>query len=246
MTFMEHLEEFRKRLVVSVVAVMAASIICYVFSEDLFKVLIDPLMKVLPKGQDKVYFTGLLDPFFLYIRLAIVCGLFLSSPVVLYEIWAFIRPALYVRERRFAAIFVIAGSVFFTGGALFGYFVIFPYTFNFFVSYAGDHIQPIITMNEYFSLCSTLLLSFGALFELPLIIFLLTRFGIVKVETLTKKRRYAILIIVILAAVITPTGDAVTLAILGVPLVLLYELGILASKVAGRFDSGGGKWRMGE
>jgi sec-independent protein translocase protein TatC len=237
---MEHLDELKKRLLVSVIAVFAASILCYAVSDRIFDALISPLMKVLPKGQEKIYFTGLLDPFFLYLKLAVVCGLFLASPVVLYETWAFIRPALYARERRFASIFVISGSFFFVGGALFGYFVIFPFTFEFFLSYTGEHIQPIITMNDYFSLCSTLLLAFGVLFELPLVIFMLSRFGIIGIETLTRHRRYAYMIIVIGSAILTPTGDAVTLMILAVPLLVLYELGILASRIADGFAAKGG------
>jgi sec-independent protein translocase protein TatC len=231
-TFIEHLEELRKRLVVSAIAVAVGMVACYVFSERIFEMLLTPLLKVLPKGQEKVYFTGLLDPFFLYLKLAFVCGLFVASPVVLHQIWCFVRPALYEKERKFAVIFVTAGSVFFIGGALFGYFVIFPFTFDVFMSYVGAHIQPMLTMNEYFSLAATLLLVFGVLFELPLLIFMLTKFGIVKIETLTKHRRYAMLIIVIATAIITPTGDAVTLIIVSGPLFVLYELGVLASKFA--------------
>jgi len=233
-TFIEHLEELRRRLTISAIAVAVGMAICYAFSDTLFEILLRPLLKVLPKGQEKVYFTGLLDPFFLYLKLAFVCGLFVASPVVLYQAWLFIRPALYEKERKFASIFVSAGTFFFVGGALFGYFVIFPFTFDIFVSYAGEHIQPMLTMNEYFELCSTLLLVFGILFELPLLIFMLTRFGIVKVETLTKHRRYAILIIVIATAIITPTGDAVTLVIVSGPLLVLFELGVLASRIANR------------
>lgn len=207
-------------------------VVCYAFSEELFGFLIRPLMKVMPKGQEKIYFTGLLDPFFLYLKLAFVCGIFAASPVILHQVWLFVRPALYEKERTFAAIFVLAGSFFFVGGAAFGYFVIFPFTFEVFLSYAGAQIQPMLTMNAYFELCSTLLLVFGILFELPLLIFLLTRFGIVGIETLTKQRRYAFLLIVIATAIITPTGDAVTLAIVSGPLFVLYEFGVLASKIA--------------
>jgi sec-independent protein translocase protein TatC len=229
---MEHLEELQKRLVVAAIAVGVGTAICYGLSDRLFELLIRPLMAVLPKGQEKIYFTGLLDPFFLYLKLAFVCGVFVASPVVLYEIWAFVRPGLYEKERKFAAIFVTAGSVFFVGGALFGYFMIFPFTFEYFISYAGGHIQPIITMNDYFSLASTLLLVFGILFELPLLIFLLTKFGIVKVETLVKHRRYAIILIIIATAIITPTGDAVTLLLVAGPLFVLYEIGVFASRIA--------------
>jgi sec-independent protein translocase protein TatC len=233
-TFLDHLEELRKRLVISAVAVAVGMIVCYVFSEELFGVLLRPLMKVMPKGQEKIYFTGLLDPFFLYLKLAFICGLFAASPVILHQVWQFVRPALYEKERSFAAIFVLSGSFFFIGGAAFGYFVIFPFTFEVFLSYAGAHLQPMLTMNAYFELCSTLLIVFGVLFELPLLIFLLTRFGIVKIETLTKHRRYAFILIVLITAFITPTGDAVTLLIVSGPLAVLYELGVLASKIAAR------------
>jgi len=236
MNFMDHLEELKKRLTVSVVAVLIASVVSYIFIDELWAFLSAPIMKVLPAGQKELVFTSLLDPFFCYIKLAFICGLFFSSPVILYEIWAFIKPGLYVHERRFTAIFVIAGSLFFIGGACFGYFLIFPATFEILLSYAGPNMRPMLTMNEYFSLVSTLLIVFGVMFELPIIMFLLNKLGLVRVEIYTKHRRYAMILLVLLAAFITPTGDAVTLVLCSIPLVFLYEMGVIFSKIWGRKD----------
>lgn len=229
--FISHIRELRKRLINSVIAVLVGFAIAYYFSDEIFKFLFQPLKDALPENYKNLYFTGIAEPFFLFLKLAFVAGIFIASPVILYQIWLFIRPALYEKERKLATLFVVFGSIFFIGGALFGYFLIFPNVFSFFLSFGRDYLNPIITINDYFSLATSLLLIFGLLFELPLIMFFLINLDILPVEFFRKYRRYAIVTIVILAAIITPTTDAITLIMLCVPLVFLYEIGIILSVV---------------
>ncbi len=229
--FLQHIRELRKRLIVSLSAVLCGFIIAYIYSEDIFYLLFLPLKEALPENSKNLYFTGVAEPFFLFIKLAFVAGIFIASPVILYQVWLFVRPALYENERRFTVLFVFLGTLFFVGGALFGYFLIFPNAFRFFLSFGARYLSPIITINDYFSLAVSLLLIFGLLFELPLVMFFLIIFNIIPAEFFRKNRRYAIIAIVIFAAVVTPTTDAVTLILLGIPLIFLYELGILFSAI---------------
>jgi len=227
--FIEHIKELRKRLINSLISILIGFLIAYYFSEDIFRFLFKPLKEVLPEGNKNLYFTGIAQPFFLFLKLAFVAGIFIASPFVLYQIWLFIRPALYEKERRFTLLFVLFGSAFFIGGALFGYFIVFPNIFNFFLGFAKDFLSPIITIDDYFSLVISLLLISGLLFELPLIMFILINLDILSVDFFRRYRRYAIVTIVIVAAIVTPTTDAITLLLLSIPLILLYEAGIVFS-----------------
>lgn len=230
-----HIKELRQRLIISLSAILIGFVISYIFSDKIFNILFLPLKEVLPNNSKNLYFTGIAEPFFLFLKLAFVSGIFLASPVILYQIWLFIRPALYEKERKFTILFVLFGTIFFIGGALFGYFIIFPNAFRFFLSFGAEYLSPIITINEYFSLSISLLLIFGFLFELPLVMFFLIILNIVSIEFFAKNRRYAIVAIVIFAAIVTPTTDAVTLMLLSIPLIFLYELGIILSKIYVKF-----------
>jgi sec-independent protein translocase protein TatC len=154
----------------------------------------------------------------------------LSSPVLLYQIWMFIAPGLYSEERKLIMPFVFLSTLFFVGGALFGYFVVFPYGFQFFLSFATENIQAFPSMKEYLSFSSKLLLAFGIVFELPLFITLMARLGMVTPAFLKQNRKYAILLFFVGAAIITPP-DVVTQIMMAFPLMLLYELSILGAKV---------------
>lgn len=233
--FLLHIKELRKRLIISLISVVVGFALSYIFSESIFQVLFSPLKEILPENSKNLYFTGLTEPFFLFLKIAFVSGIFIASPVILYQVWLFIRPALYEKEKRFTLLFVFFGSLFFIGGALFGYFIIFPNIFRFFLSFAAPYLNPIITINEYFSLATSLLLIFGLLFELPLIMLFLIILQIIPAEFFKKNRRYAIVTIVIFAAIVTPTTDAVTLILLCIPLILLYEFGILFSVLFKKF-----------
>lgn len=232
MTLMDHLGELRNRLVKCVVAALVGFLVCYAFSKDLFKVMMAPLLKVLPPDSHLI-FTSLPEAFFTYVKVAFVAGLFLVSPYIFYQIWQFITPGLYESERKYMVPIALLSAVFFVGGALFGYFIVFPFGFEFFIGYADEMIKPLPSLREYFSFSLKLLLAFGFIYELPLFIFFLARLGLVTAAFLRKNRRYAILLSFIVAAILTPP-DGITQILMAVPLIILYEISIYVAQVFGK------------
>jgi sec-independent protein translocase protein TatC len=229
MGFFDHLEEFRKRLVVSLIALAAASMLAWSQAPILFEVLARPVRRFLPPGQNLAY-TTLTEPFLLYFRVALLGGLILASPVILWQVWLFVAPALYRKEKRFAIPFLLASVLFFFAGCAFGYFQAFPVVVGFLVG-MGTNFQAVITINEYLSTASKIILGLGICFELPILIFFLTRMGVVTERWLLKQFKYAVLVITVVAAIITPTPDVATQAVFAVPMILLYLLGILIAWV---------------
>ncbi len=219
----EHLRELRDRLIKSLIAVGVGFALCYAVIEPVFSFLARPLDQILPPGTT-IVFTSYPEAFFTYIKLALVCGLFVASPVVLYQLWAFIAPGLYEHEKRWALPFVIFSTIFFVGGAMFGYFIVFPAAFNFLAGYANSNLDLLPSMGEYFSLTIKLLLGFGIAFELPILMVFLGLVGIIDAPMLIRNFKYAILIIFIAAAIITPTPDVINQVLLAGPLLLLYLL----------------------
>ena len=224
MTFLDHLEELRKRLVVSFLAVAVGFFACWAFAEAIFAKLQAPLAAFLPPG-DTLAYTRLTAPFFLYMKVAFFTGLFVASPVVLWQLWMFIAPGLYKRERRLAAPFIIFGTLFFVLGGYFGYRFLLPATCSFFVE-TGKQFKQMITVDDYFSFASTIILATGIVFETPILIFFLARVGIVTPAFLMQKFKYAVVLSFVIAAVVTPTPDIVTQAALAVPMILLYLMGV--------------------
>lgn len=222
----EHLRELRDRLIKSLIAVCVGFALCYAVIEPIFSFLAKPLDDILPPGTTLI-FTSYPEAFFTYIKLALVCGIFVASPVILYQLWAFIAPGLYEHEKKWAMPFVIASTIFFVGGAMFGYFVVFPAAFNFLAGYANSNLALFPSMAEYFTLTIRLLLGFGIAFELPILMVFLGLVGIIDAAMLSRNRKYAILIIFTAAAIITPTPDILNQILLAGPLLLLYELSIL-------------------
>ncbi|PKN64464.1 MAG: twin-arginine translocase subunit TatC [Deltaproteobacteria bacterium HGW-Deltaproteobacteria-15] len=229
---MAHLGEFRKRLVASAIAVGIGFAVCYAFSEELFEILAQPLKSNLAEGE-RLVFTNLPDMFFVYLKTAFVAGLLLSSPFIFYQIWMFIAPGLYRREKTLVLPFIFFSTLLFVGGGLFGYFVVFPFGFKFFLSFENEFLQALPSVKQYFSFSIKLLLAFGLVFELPVVLFFLARIGAVTPASLRKKRKYAILMCFIVGAVITPP-DVITQFMMAVPLIVLYEVGIIAAMVAGK------------
>ncbi len=227
--FTAHLEELRKRLIVCFIAIGVGFALSYGFKEKLFDILTRPLIAAMHEG-DKLVYTGLPEAFFAYMKVAFLAGLMLSAPVILYEFWMFVAPGLYQKEKRLLLPFVFLSSFFFVGGALFGYFVVFPFGFQFFLSFSTETIRPLPSMKEYLSLASMMLLAFGLVFELPLLITLLSRMGLVSVAFLKKNRKYAILLIFIVAAILTPP-DAVTQILMAIPMMALYEISIIGARI---------------
>jgi sec-independent protein translocase protein TatC len=224
MTFLDHLEELRKRLTVSLIAVAVGFFVCWSFAEPIFAVLQAPLTDFLPPG-DKLAYTRLTAPFFLYMKVALFAGLFVASPVVLLQLWLFIAPGLYKKERRLAVPFIVFGTLFFALGGYFGYRYLLPATCSFFVE-TGKEFKQMVTVDDYFSFASTIILASGVVFETPILIFFLARIGIVTPAFLLQKFKYAVVLSFVIAAVVTPTPDVVTQAALAVPMILLYLLGV--------------------
>ena len=231
-TFIEHLTELRKRLIISFLAVGVGFGGCYIFSKQIFNFLTIPLQKSLPPGSTMI-FTSLPEAFFTYLKVSLLAGVFVASPMVLYQIWLFVAPALYSHEKRYVVPFVIISTLLFLAGGAFGYFIVFPYGFKFFMSFATDYIQPAPKLKEYLSFCSMLLIAFGLVFELPVFILFLAKLGVVDAKMLSKNRRYVILIIFIGAAILTPP-DVVTQVMMAIPLLALYEVSIFLAKLVGK------------
>jgi len=232
MSFLDHLEELRKRLLISFIATAVGFLACWAFAEPIFAKLQEPLTEFLPKG-DKLAYTRLTAPFFLYMKVAFFAGLFLAAPVVLLQLWLFIAPGLYKKERRLAAPFIIFGSLFFIIGGYFGYRFLLPATCAFFVE-TGKQFKQMVTVDDYFSFASMMILATGLVFETPILIFFLARLGIVTPAFLMQKFKYAIVLSFVVAAIVTPTPDIVTQAALAVPMILLYLIGVAVAYLFGK------------
>jgi sec-independent protein translocase protein TatC len=233
--FTGHLEELRRRLIVCFVAVGIGFALSYGFKEKLFQILTRPLIGVMQTG-DKLIFTGLPEAFFTYLKVAFLSGIILAAPIIFYEFWVFVAPGLYNKEKRLMVPIVFLSTLFFVGGSFFGYFIVFPYGFKFFLGFASEIIQPLPSMREYLSFASKLLLAFGLVFELPLVITFLAKLGIVSVSFLKKNRKYALLLFFVGAAILTPP-DVVTQVMMALPLMVLYEISIIGARIFGKKPS---------
>lgn len=229
--FTAHLDELRTRLIRCFITVGITFVGCYLVKERIFELLMDPLVAAMQPGG-KLIFTGLAEAFFTYLKASFLAAIMLSSPMILYQFWMFVAPGLYDKERRMLLPVLFLSTLFFVGGALFGYFVVFPFGYRFFLGFATDFIQPLPSMREYLSFSSKLLIAFGLVFELPLVITFMARLGIVSVPFLKKNRKYAILLFFVFAAILTPP-DVVTQVMMALPLMLLYEISIIGARIFG-------------
>jgi sec-independent protein translocase protein TatC len=226
MSITEHLEDLRRCLVKSAAALVAASVVSYIFSDRIFAWMVEPLRQVLGPERNLIG-TGVAEAFFTEIKVALVGGVFLGSPVLFHQVWRFISPGLREAEKKLVVPFVLCTSAFFVGGAYFCYWKVLPYAFDYFVQQYGDlGVSPEIRIGEYFTFFFRMIFAFGVTFELPILTFFLVRLGIWDHRLLWRNFRYAIIAVFILAAVLTPGGDVVSQLLLAVPLTVLYVLSI--------------------
>jgi sec-independent protein translocase protein TatC len=233
-----HLEELRQRLIRSLLAIGVGFGVCYSFADPLFRFLARPLVELTqsPDPETAVHLigTGIAEAFFTKLKVAVIGGIFLASPIVLYQAWQFVVPGLYDTEKRYARPFVIFGTLFFVGGAAFCYFAVMPLGYQFFVEqYATIGVSPEIRISEYLTFSSRMLLAFGVTFELPVVTFFLARVGLVTHQMMIHQLRYAIVGIFIVAAIMTPADVASQLLMAG-PLLVLYGLSIGVAYLFGK------------
>jgi len=232
MSFFEHLDELRSRLIRSIIAVLVGFMVCFFFRYELWDFISDPINQSLPPGE-MLAFTRLPEPFLVYMKVAFLAGLFLVAPFILCQVWLFIEPGLYSKERRFALPFIFGSSFFFILGGYFGYAWVFPVVCEFFLG-QGHNLKQMVTVQEYFSLFSRTILALALVFEMPVLVGLLAKLGLVSHTFLLSKGKYAILINFVAAALITPTHDVVTLTMVAVPMTVLYYFSILVAWAFGR------------
>ncbi len=224
LTLTDHLAELRTRIINALIALLVVTGICYAYSEVIFEIVRTPVVPYLPDGS--LVFTGPMDKFIAHLKLSLVCGVILSCPFWLYQVWKFVAPGLYQHEKKYSMSFITCGSLLFLIGVSFAYFLVMPKAFEFLFAFGGTTDKPMITIDQYMSFFSQMCLMFGVAFELPLVIVILGLLGIVDRKFLREKRRYAVMILAVAAAMLTPP-DVLSMGMMLVPLLGLYELSIL-------------------
>ncbi len=227
MSLLEHLEELRKRIIHSGIYLIVAFFVAYGFRQRLFAFMEQPIVSALKAHNldPHLVYLNPVDPFNFFIKISLVAGCIIASPFVLYQVWLFIAPGLYRQEKRYILPFMTATVGLFLLGAFFGYHYVYPGALNFLIGY-GDQFRPMVTVGEYTELFMTVILGLGITFELPILVFFLALFGMVTAGWLWKNIRYAILVIFIIAAIITPTPDVLTMCVFAAPMLMLYLLSI--------------------
>ena len=223
MGFLDHLEELRRRIIYSIVAVAVGFFACWGYAEKIVGWMQKPIMEALQRNgmpQTLVYLNPT-DPFNLYLKVAALAGLFVSCPIVLYQVWMFISPGLYRNEKRYVTPFMFSTVGLFLAGGAFGYKLVYPAALEFLIGY-GKQFQPMITIHEYTDLFLTVILGLGVVFELPILVFFLALMGVVSAGWMWRNVRYSILVIFIIAAIITPTTDILNMCIFAAPMIALY------------------------
>jgi sec-independent protein translocase protein TatC len=235
LTFWDHLRELRKRILLSLYGLLAGMVAVGAFVEPLVDALMKPVRQALPAGSQKLVFTSAIEPMMAYIKVAIYGGVFVAAPWILYQLWQFVAPGLYKKEKRVVVPFLFWGTLLFYGGAAFCFYLVMPAAFPAMLAVASDaSMTPMLSISEQLGLVMAMLLGFGLVFEVPVIIAFLAMVGLVTAEFLAKYRRHAIVLNTLLAAIITPTGDPLNLALMAVPMCLFYEVGIILARILGK------------
>jgi len=247
MSFWSHLDELRRRLVHSIIWIALGFGICFTYSEEILGFLLLPMNASITfqatapffhfepnKTTQALYFTTLTEPFMSHLKIGFIAGIILVIPALLLQVWIFISPGLLPRERKYAGQFVFFSTLFFAIGVLFCFFILLPTAIPFLVTYKTEHLKAIIKIGDYIDFTLKFLLASGAVFELPLVMIILGRMGIINPDILTKFRKYAILVAFILGGILTPTPDVFNMTLMSLPIYFLYELGILGVRIFGR------------
>jgi sec-independent protein translocase protein TatC len=242
----EHLTELRKRLLISVGCIFLAFFALFNFSEKLFDILMFPLktelrldfvspyLHLTEKTPISLVFLAPAEAFWMHMKVSFVAAFIVSLPVIFLQIWKFISPGLLSKEKKYVTPFLLGATLLFLTGALFCFVIILPFAMSFLLGYKTGSLSPMISVGSYIDFCLKFILAFGAVFELPVAIIFLTKFGIVSPQTLAKNRKYAVLFSFIAAAMLTPTPDAFNQVLMAVPIIILYEVGIILSKILSR------------
>jgi sec-independent protein translocase protein TatC len=227
MSFLDHLEELRKRIIYSLIAVAVGFLACWRFAERIFEIMQRPIMEALHRNAmpEKLVYLNPTEPFNLYLKIGALAGLFVASPVVLFQVWLFISPGLYRKEKRYVFPFMFSTVALFLAGGYFGFKLVYPQALDFLIGY-GKQFQPMITIGEYTDLFLVIILGMGVIFELPILVFFLSLMGIVTAGWMWRNLRYSILVIFIVAAILTPTTDILNMCMFAAPMVALYILSI--------------------
>lgn len=227
MGFLDHLEELRRRIVYSIAAVAVGFCACWWKVEKIYDIMQRPIMDALKANglSEKLVYLNPTEPFNLYLKIAALAGLFLTSPFVLYQVWMFISPGLYRKEKKYVVPFMVSTITLFACGGLFGYKIVYPAALNFLINF-GKQFQPMITIGEYTQLFLSIILGMGLIFEMPILVFFLSLMGIISAGFMLKNFRYSILVIFILAAIVTPTTDILNMCIFAAPMIALYAVSI--------------------
>lgn len=232
MTLWEHLEELRKRLIICIITLLVGFGVCWFYREPIFNVVQAPFLQFVKEG-DRLSFISLTEPFMVYMKVSALAALIFTSPIVITQLWLFIAPGLYRKERMYAIPFIFFSTLFFLTGCLFCYLYVFPFACKYFLS-VGSAFKQEVRVDDYFGLFSKLTLAIGLIFETPILAFFLARFGIITHRFLLSKMKYAILVAFIISAIITPTPDMVTQTILAVPMIGLYVVSIFVAWIFGK------------
>ncbi|MGC9966693.1 MAG: twin-arginine translocase subunit TatC [Syntrophobacteraceae bacterium] len=227
MPLIQHLEELRTRLLICFLAVGVGFVISYFFSRQIFEMLMRPWVNAMPPGQPvKLIYTAPHEAFFVYMKVSFISGTLLAVPVILWQLWRFVAPGLYAKEKKYMLPVMFCSCVCFVSGVSFGYFVVIPVAFKFFASFSSEFITPMLRTTEYLAFANKMLLCFGLSFELPVFAFFLAKLGVLNADLLKRKRKWAVVVILIAAAVLTPSPDVVSQLLMALPLLVLYEASV--------------------
>ena len=224
MSILDHLEELRKVLIICFISLIPTTFIGWFYARKwLLEILVEPVKSL----NQKLVYLGMTEAFMVELKIAIIAGFVLASPIIFWQLWSFVLPALKANEKRYIIILVPSSIILFAGGVVFGYTTIFKYGIEFFLGFATDGLTPMLSLSQYLSFTFWFLLPFGLMFEMPLVMFFLAKIGLVNHRFLSKNRRYALFIITVIAAVATPTTDIISMLAMAVPMLILYEISII-------------------